>query len=44
MLGFDMQLDDELETVTITAQGAIDSVRARLFTKDNLTITRRSTS
>ena len=41
MLGFDMQLDDELETVTITAQAAIDSVRARLFTKDNLTITPR---
>ena len=39
MLGFDMQLDDVSETVTITAQGAIDSVRARLFTKDNLTIT-----
>ena len=39
MLGFDLNLCDELKTVTITAQGAIDTVRAKLLTKDNLTIT-----
>ena len=41
LLGFETDLDDELETVTITAQSAIDGVRARLFSKAILTITPR---
>ena len=41
LLGFETHLDDENETVTITAQAAVDGVRARLFSKEILTITPR---
>ena len=34
ILGFDMALDDELETVTISAQGAFETIRNKLLTKD----------
>ena len=34
ILGFDMALDDELKTVTITAQGAFEVIRDKLITKD----------
>ena len=35
LLGFDMALDSELKTVTITAQGTYEALRARLITDDN---------
>ena len=34
ILGFDMALDDELETVTVTAQGALETIRKKLLTDD----------
>ena len=34
MLGFDLVLDDKLATVTVTAQGALETIREKLFTKD----------
>ena len=38
LLGFDMDLDDEKETVTITAQTALDTIREKLFSKENFKI------
>ena len=35
MLGFDMTLDADQCTVTITAQGTYEALRARLITDDN---------
>ena len=35
LLGFDMSLDDDQRTVTITAQGTYEALRARLLTDDN---------
>ena len=34
ILGFDMRLDDDLKTVTVTAPGALETVRKKLFTDD----------
>jgi hypothetical protein len=39
MLGYELALNDAEQTVTVTAQGVIDSVRKRLLSKDNITIT-----
>ena len=44
ILGFDMALDDELKTVTISAQGALETIRNKLFTKDCFSRRHRATS
>ena len=41
MLGFEMSLNDELKTITITAQGALHAIRQKLFTKDQFKTTPR---
>ena len=36
-----MSLDDNLKTITITAQGALQAIRQKLFTKDQFKTTPR---